>query len=295
MTLQSPSAFPSDADPILAGAPHRIGRVSLTVHDLAGVGRFYTEALGLDRIEETAERTTLGTDGRVLLDLRRDPAARKRSPREAGLFHTAFLLPSRADLGAWIAHAGRSGLRLQGAADHLVSEAVYLADPEGNGIEVYADRPSAVWPRAGGQIEMDNAPLDAEGLITEGAARPWGGFPEGGTVGHVHLQVGALEAAEAFYGALLGFDVTCRYPGGTFFGSGGYHHQLAANVWNSRGAGPRAFPSTGLAEVEILTHPDAIERVRARLPAGTEAAEEAGRLTLRDPWGTAIALVASAR
>ena len=289
-----PSVQTSSSDPVLASAPHRIDRVALTVHDLGAVSAFYARAIGLELFESAADHALLGLSGRVLLELRRDPAARRRSAREAGLFHTAFLLPNRADLGAWLAHAQASGLRIEGAADHLVSEAIYLSDPEGNGIEIYADRPSAAWPKSNGMIEMTNAPLDAQGLLREGAAQVWAGFPEGGSVGHVHLQVGALEPAEAFYGAFLGFDVTCRYPGGSFFGSGGYHHQLAANVWNSRGAGERAYPSTGLAEVVIAARPDALDALRGRLPAGTASGDDPARLTLRDPWGTLIALEAAA-
>ncbi|ALN72409.1 hypothetical protein M673_06760 [Aureimonas sp. AU20] len=277
--------------PVLAGAPHRIGRVALTVRDLGAMSAFYSQAVGLELMEGGADVARLGAGGTVFLELRRDPAARQRSAREAGLFHTAFLLPTRADLGAWLGHAGARGVRLQGAADHLVSEAIYLSDPEGNGIEIYADRAPETWRWNGGELEMASDPLDADGLLRAGEVRGWTGFPEGGTVGHVHLQVGALEPADRFYGGLLGFDVTCRYPGASFFGSGGYHHQLAANVWNSRGAGARLQPSTGLTELELLTRPDALDAIRARLPTEAARSDEGGRLTLADPWGTAVSLL----
>jgi len=206
-----------------------------------------------------------------LLELRADPAARRASPREAGLFHTAFLLPSRADLGAWLQNAVNSNTRLAGAADHLVSEAIYLTDPEGNGIEIYRDRPRADWTVMNGQVEMSTDPLDSAGVLAS-AAKPWAGFPEGSVVGHVHLQTGALAPAEAFYSGELGFPVTCRFPGAVFYGDGGYHHHLATNTWNSRGAAPRTYPATGLANIEII--------------APGKPAQ-----TLRDPWGTSLTVV----
>ncbi len=276
-------------DPILIAAPHRIGTVSLTVHDLERVLAFYRDALGLAVHAVSADEAVLGTEDRPLLRLRADRSAKVRSPREAGLFHTAFLMPSRADLGSWLAHAAEARLPLQGASDHDVSEAIYLADPEGNGIEVYVDRPSTTWVHGPDGVLMRSEPLDLQDLVRAGRERPWSGFPARGTVGHVHLQVGGLTPAESFYGELLGFEVTCRYPGATFFGSGGYHHQLATNIWNSRGAPERELPSTGLAEVELLAAPAALEAARVRAEASAD-----GDLLLRDPWGTAFRLVPSA-
>lgn len=269
--------------PMLANAPHRIGKVALTVRDLDRVSGFYQAALGLEPIERDGDVTRLGSGSSVLIELRHDPDARPRTRREAGLFHTAFLLPDRAELGAWLAFAAQQQLPLLGASDHLVSEAVYLTDPEGNGIEIYADRPSEEWPRANGMIEMPSQPLDLRDLAGAAAGRIWSGFPAGGVIGHVHLQVGDIAAAEAFYGN-LGFDITCRYPGGSFYGSGGYHHQLATNVWNSQGAPVRPERTTGVAEVEILADASVLEGVR---PEGTAARTS---VSLRDPWGTSISL-----
>jgi catechol 2,3-dioxygenase len=242
----------------IATAPLRIGRVSLTVHDLDRVGAFYQEALGLQRIAGDATSLQLGAGGVVLLELRRDPDATRASTREAGLFHTAFLLPSRADLGRWLTHAAKTRLPIQGASDHLVSEAVYLADPEGNGVEIYADRPRAEWRWAEGAVVMATEALDVQGVMASGGGEPWRGAPAGTTIGHVHLQVGAIPAADAFYGTLLGFDLMCRYPGASFLGSGGYHHHFGANIWNSRGARMRPERTTGLAEVEIVAADAAI-------------------------------------
>lgn len=279
-------------DRALATAPHRITGVSLVVHDLEGVSGFYRDVIGLAERERGPHRVSLGTASTALVELLRDPSARRRLPREAGLFHTAFLLPERADLGAWLSFASRPQLRLHGASDHLVSEAIYLSDPEGNGIEIYADRPDGEWSWEGGKVRMTTDPLDAADLVRSAAGREWSGFPDDGQVGHVHLQVGAVAQAETFYGDILGFDVTCRYPGGSFFGSGGYHHQLAANMWNSRGAPARTEPSTGLSQVGISVDRDVLDAVRIR---AADRAETSGpdSLALRDPWNTLVTLTAS--
>lgn len=259
-------------------APLEIGRVALTVNDLPAVRDYYRAVLGLTLLNEDGETAVLGAGERPLLELRGDRAARRRSPREAGLFHTAFLLPGRADLGAWIGHAAERRFPVGGAADHGVSEALYLSDPEGNGIEIYADRPRDTWVHRDGEIIMGTDPLDIDSILRD-AAGPWAGAPEGTVIGHVHLQTGTLAEAADFYAGKLGFDLTHRYPGAYFYGAGGYHHHLATNVWNSRNAAPRNYPSTGLAELEIIADPEA----RAALLARTGGAE-----LLRDPWNTAV-------
>ncbi len=276
-------------DPVLENAPHRIGRVALVVRDLDGVSAFYRSALGLREVERSSDHAWLGTSERILLELRHDPQASVRSRRDAGLFHTAFLLPGRADLGAWLTHAASEGISLTGAADHLVSEALYLDDPEGNGIEIYADRPSELWRKSHGMIEMTSDPLDLQDLVQASSGRSWSGFPDRGAVGHVHLQVGNLAEADTFYRDLLGFEVMTRYPGARFYGSGGYHHQLAANVWNSRGAPVRPDRAAGLADVEILMDEKVLAAVRTKQSGGgMDGAAEA--ITLRDPWGTSFTL-----
>jgi catechol 2,3-dioxygenase len=278
------------AGTVLAYAPYRIGTVTLVVHDLAALSRFYQDGLGLAPVSQEPGTMRLGVGDTVLLVLRHDPEARPWTPQEAGLFHTAFLLPSRGDLGAWLLHAEKLDIPLTGAADHLVSEAVYLDDPEGNGIEIYVDRPSAVWPWAeDGTVVMRNEPLDRPGLTS--AAHPWAGMPVGSSVGHAHLQVGDLEAAERFYADLFGFDVMCRYPGALFFGAGGYHHQLAGNVWNSRGAPVRSERTTGLAEVELHAESDTLAVALSRCRnAGLPLTEEGDSPALQDPWGTRLRL-----
>ena len=278
--------------PILAAAPHRIGIVSLVVHDLGAVSRYYQEVLGLAVLERSDGVVRLGAGAAALLELVRNPAARLRSRREAGLFHTAFLLPSRADLGAWIAFASQRRIAVQGASDHTVSEAIYLADPEGNGIEIYADRPADQWPVTAGGYEMSSDPLRIEPLLEVAGGHRWEGFPAGGMVGHVHLQVGATAPAEAFYGGLLGLTVTCSYPGASFFGSGGYHHQLAANIWNSRNAGVRQEPVTGLGYVELLARDRSVVDTAAQQLAAASVATTAieGGFAVPDPWATRLHL-----
>lgn len=266
-----------------ASAPVEVGCVALTVNDVETVARFYETALGLQRLSSDGSAVLLGAGERVLLELRGDKAARRASPREAGLFHTAFLLPSRAALGAWLRHAAETRVPVQGASDHLVSEAIYLADPEGNGIEVYADRPRPAWRNADGSLKMATEPLDLPDLA--GAARaPWAGAPEGTVVGHVHLQVGKVDAAEDFWSGLIGMEVMANYPGAAFLSSGGYHHHIGANIWNSRNAGPRDLPATGLAELELLATPEEYAAIMAR----------AGSAAPADPWGTTIRLTRKA-
>ena len=277
---------------LLDTAPYRVGGVTLIVRDLEGLARFYRTVVGLTTVSQETDAIRLGVGATVLLELRHDPVARPRSPREAGLFHTAFLLPSRGDLGAWLVHATERGIRLAGAADHLVSEAVYLTDPEGNGIEIYIDRSVSHWPWADdGKVVMSNASLDQSGLMNA-APGPWTAMPPGGRVGHVHLQVGALDPAEHLYSKLLGFDVMCRYPGAVFLNAGGYHHQLAANTWNSRGALVRYQGTTGLAEVTLLAKPEALAVARNRCrEAGLPLDDTDGMLVLHDPWGTRLRLI----
>lgn len=274
----------------LGKAPLRVSRVRLNVRDLGTVATFYQQVLGLVELASVGDRITLGAGDVPLLDLIRNPDLTSRNRHEAGLFHTAFLLPDRADLGRWLAHAKARRIRLQGASDHLVSEAIYLDDPEGNGIEVYTDRPVSHWQRQSGTIAMATEPLDVQSLLQAAGDSVWKGAPDGTIVGHIHLQVGDTIKAEAFWRDIMGFDLTNRYPDASFFGSGGYHHQVASNVWNSRGAGTRPDGMAGLAGFELV----------ARYPATRDAiaskAEAAGHLlkkqpvsiTVSDPWGTPI-------
>ena len=265
-----------------ASAPIEISHVLLIVNDLQGMGDFYAHSLGLTRLESDPGTVRLGVGGRLLLELRKDRSARRPHKHEAGLFHTAFLLPDRHSLAGWLRHAVETRLKLQGASDHRVSEAIYLADPEGNGIEVYVDRARSSWHDQDGNIRMTTQPLDLRDLSAFGAMA-WTGAPDSTVVGHVHLQVGAIAEAETFVSGTIGLPVMARYPGAVFFGSGGYHHHLAANVWNSRGSGARKEPTTGLAEIALSVHPDHYAEIVAR----------GGSDRIDDPWGTTISVQAA--
>lgn len=253
-------------------APLQVGRVVLTVNDLGKVGDFYQDIIGLQRLSGDASAMVLGVDDAPLVELRRDGAARLR-PNEAGLFHTAFLLPDRQALGSWLRFAAEGGTRLDGASDHLVSEAVYLHDPEGNGIEIYADRPRDRWDQNGAEVRMDTVALDLPGLL-RASRGPWQGAPAGTVVGHVHLQVGDVAQAEEFYMNSLGMDRSAHVFGASFFASGGYHHHLAGNIWRSRGAGKRSADAAGLTELVMAADPGVLAALRAQ--------------EFVDPWGTRI-------
>jgi catechol 2,3-dioxygenase len=274
-------------------APMRIGTVRLKVRDLEAVSSFYQTVLGLRPVETGNTRTVLGTGDTPLLQIEGDATLAPVDPRQAGLFHTAFLMPARADLARWVAHVAEARVPLQGASDHIVSEALYLADPEGNGIEVYADRPFERWRTETGEVRMATDPLDVPGLLKSAGDSAWQGFPGGGSIGHVHLQVGDTEAADRFYRDVLGFAIAARYPGASFYGSGGYHHQLAGNVWNSRRAGTRPEGIAGLDEVAIVVRDAAtLDAIAERADAaGIPVEHDPGSLALRDPWGTQITLM----
>ncbi|WP_423996461.1 VOC family protein [Halorubrum trapanicum] len=252
-------------------AETRIGRAALRVADLDETTAFYRDVVGLAVLDRDAERATLGVDGTPLLVLERDADGPARSRTDAGLFHTAFRVPSRAALGEALGRV-RERWRLDGASDHLVSEALYLDDPEGNGVEIYRDRPREEWPVDGdGTVRMATDPLDVEGVAAAAggdetdAAPLVDRAPAGTDVGHVHLEVTSLSAFETVYVDGLGFEVGTSGPDVRFVAAGGYHHHLGANTWRGRTT-PAA--GRGLAWFEVVV-PDAaaLEAVRARLDA----------------------------
>jgi catechol 2,3-dioxygenase len=264
-------------------APINVGHVALVVRDLNKVASFYQAVIGLEPLTSDGETRRLGAHGTTLLELRQDKAARIRDPREAGLFHTAFLLPSHQELADRLGHIARIRAPIQGASDHLVSEAIYLADPEGNGIEVYADTPRDTWQHSSAGIVMSTDQLDLNGLLSDADA-DWQGMPAGSIVGHVHLQVGTIPEAETFYTGVLGMKLTTRYPGGSFYASGDYHHHLATNIWNSRGAKPLTGGETGLAEVVLRATKAEHDAIAAR------AGQTGEVLTLADPWNIPLTI-----
>lgn len=228
--------------------PTGIASVTLRVRDVPRLAAFYGGALGLSlRAGATEESADLGTGVDVLLRLRRTEA-RRPDRRTTGLFHCAFLLPDRAALAAWLRTAAARDVAVVGASDHGVSEAVYLADPEGNGIEVYADRPKTGWRDAAGRLRMPSDPLDVADLLAV-TGELWTRAPAGTRIGHVHLSVGNTAAAETFWTGPMGLSVSTRYPGATFLGWGGYHHHIAVNDWGVRGAPLPAEDAPGLAAI----------------------------------------------
>jgi catechol 2,3-dioxygenase len=269
-----------------------VGSVTLTVRDLGRALAFYESVLGMRRAEREDGAVTLrGADGAALLTLVPDATAAPLHPRRPGLYHFALLLPTRPDLAAMLLRIARARWPLHGAADHLVSEALYLADPEGNGIELYRDRPRTDWSRdSGGALRMGSLPLDLEDLATGGDGQLAAALPGGTVVGHVHLQVADLAAARAFYVDALGLDLMAQWPGALFVSAGGYHHHLGLNVWHSRGAAPMAGRAAGLRAFELrLGSPDAVAAALERL---RRAGWRADGSLVRDPSGNALRLLA---
>lgn len=281
--------------PFALTRPAHVNQTHLVVMDLDTVSAFYRDIIGLSTLERTAAGEVLGVGGMPLLTLStRGDAA--RAPRTAaGLFHTAFLVPDRPALAAWLAHAAHAGVRLDGASDHLVSEAIYLSDPEGNGIEIYRDRQPAEWTMfPDGTVQMATEGLDLQALYDSADKGRWGGMQDGTAIGHIHLQVGNVPEAEAFYRDVLGLKVMARYPGASFFATGGYHHHIAANIWNSRGAGSRSDAMTGLSDYSLhFTEKTALEQAIAALDSQGIATSRTGEgVTLKDPWGIGLTLSA---
>ncbi len=237
--------LPSDA---------HIGQVSLTVRDLDRSVLFYRDVLGFHESKRAGRTSVLGPEGgRTLLELHENTGAIPKPGRSSGLFHFAILVPSRAALGRSLRQLAEKRWPMTGASDHLVSEALYLADPDGLGIEIYRDRPREDWPMRNGQLQMATDPLDLNSLLEEpGAEVPWNGLAAGTVMGHVHLHVPALDTAEAFYCGQVGFEPTVRgYPGALFVAAGGYHHHLGMNTWVGAGAPPPPEHAVGLRSFTI--------------------------------------------
>jgi catechol 2,3-dioxygenase len=273
-----------------------IGAVHLNVRELERSRSFYTDVLGMVASERDDGSVSLGgADGSELLVLHPAPAGAGPDRGLTGLYHFAVLVPSRRDLASALMRLVRAGWALDGASDHLVSEALYLSDPEGNGIEIYRDRDRAEWPRGDdGSLQMATLPLDLNALAGElGDDGGVAGFPGGTTIGHVHLQVADLRAAEEFYAGVLGLDVTVRgYPGALFVSAGGYHHHIGLNTWHSRGASAPAAGSAGLAWYEVVVgDATSLAECLARVEAAGVAVERVDDgVLVRDPSGNGVLL-----
>lgn len=270
-----------------------MGAVHLTVADLDRSLEYYGSAIGLRVLDRGAGRAVLGADGSELLVLVEEPDAQP-ARGHTGLYHFALLVPERRDLARWLAHAARDRIALTGLSDHDVSEAIYLRDPDGHGIEIYADRPRKLWD---GEVarRMTTLPLDVESLLGElddPAAEPFDGLPAGTAMGHVHLSVSRIPATVEFYRDLLGFDVMAMLPSAAFLAAGGYHHHLGANTWESGGASPPPPGSAALRHATIVL-PDAGERDRlvARVAdAGVDVEDTPQGPLARDPSLNALVL-----
>lgn len=288
-TEEGPWRQSSEAGSRLPEEAHA-GAVHLQVSDLHRSLDYYQRVLGLHVLERGADRASLGVVGAVPLVhvVERKGVSPVPARGRFGLYHFAVLLPERVALGRCAAHLFRLGLR-PGMADHAVSEALYLHDPDGLGIEIYVDRPRSAWTYRNGEVVMTTDPLDIADLLAVGQDGAWTGAPEGTTIGHVHLHVGELSSAERFYRRALGFDIAVSsYPGALFFSAGGYHHHLATNVWSP---GPSANDSEAkLLEWELVVperrHADAVaERLRA---GGHGVDETPDGLRASDAWGIQV-------
>jgi catechol 2,3-dioxygenase len=278
----------------------RIRSVHLAVSDLARSADFYERALGLPLLAREPEEAWLGTDPdapalhlRALADPTPTPVG------ATGLFHVAWLHSTRAALAETLRRVSRTGWRFEGASDHGVSEALYLSDPDGLGIELYVDRPREQWQRPpdGRGVTMVTLPLDIEDLLAQSTDEPGDTLAPGTGIGHVHLKVTDVERAASFYRDALGMDEQARLPSAAFLSAGGYHHHIGLNSWQSEGAGPAPDSAPGLRLVEFeLADPAALDGLAANLASSSEGEptkRDDGSLLLGDPDGVALAFAAA--
>lgn len=271
-----------------------MGLVELSAHDLPQVRAYYEDAVGLAVLSESDEEVVLGLDAPLLRVTAGSEGETGSTLSEAGLYHSAILYPDAASLASVLMNiATVAPESFQGSADHAVSQAFYFLDPEGNGLELYVDRPRSEWRWEDGEVQMGSAELDPNAFIQQHL----GGTPvtpDSANMGHVHLKVGDLDEARAFYADALGFAITSRADGALFYAADGYHHHLATNTWQSAGAGQREN-ATGLGSVTIAV-PDAaaVDGIAERLDAaGHDSEPTADGLTTVDPWGNVVHISAA--
>ena len=286
------SDLPTDA----SRTPLRMSRYTLAVHDAGRQAAFYERVVGLEVLDRSRAGAVLGMDGVPLLYLKQQSGLLPDDPKGAGLHHLAFLLPTRADLADWYAHARDVGLTLSRTGDHHVNEALYFDDAEGNGCECYADRPPSHWRwDEARKVYITTDPVDLGSLQAEESGRGPGDWraPRGLRIGHINLRVGELDAADRFYCDLLGLEHTCRRPIMTFMANGGYHHHMAANILTSAGAGQREAGRAGLEDF-AFEYDDRFDAAAARqrlAGAGFAVTDVTGGFEVRDPWGLTLRLI----
>jgi catechol 2,3-dioxygenase len=270
--------------------------VTLAIADADRSVAFYRDFLGLEVLRADGSRIALGVAGTELIALEADSALQPPSRGTTGLYHVAILLPTRADLAQILRRLVDAGHRF-GASDHLVSEALYLNDPDRNGLEIYRDRPRTEWRWRGSRVEMDTIQFDGAGVMRDlrEVREPWR-MPAGTRIGHIHLKVADLGEAETFYHGVLGFDVTTTYPGALFLSAGGYHHHIGANTWESAGGTPPPPGSTGLRSFTInLPDATALGQVQSRLAAaGVPLRDRDGAMAAEDPVRNSVLLAVGA-
>ncbi len=282
----------TETSAVPASSGFSLGPVTVVVADLERSLTYYQGAIGLSVLSREPGQATLGVGSEPLLEVREEPGATPARAEHTGLYHMAILLPGRADLGRFVAHLIEARVPVQGASDHRVSEALYLQDPDGHGIEVYADRDPAVWAWQDGQVQMDTKAADIEAIV--GAAGPdlaWKGLPVGTVMGHVHLKVSDVASTRAFYAGLLGLDVVADLSrqGALFMSKDGYHHHFGLNVWQSRGGRAAQSGEARLLSAEVRLPADGLQALRSRLlEAGTEVEGQGDAFTVTDPSGTLL-------
>ena len=271
-----------------------VGAVELTVSDLPRSLDYYRRAVGLDILDDGVGQASLGAGERELLVLVEEPGARPAAGY-TGLYHFAMVVPQRNELAAWLAHAARDQVPLVGLSDHFVSEAIYLSDPDGHGIEIYRDRPRSHWEGKVGD-RLTTLPLDVDdllGVLDDPATEPFDGLPDGTVMGHVHLKVADIPSAVDFYRDVLGFDLMAQLGNqAAFLSAGGYHHHVGANTWESAGAGSPPAGTAALRRATVVLPDDAARGdVIARLEEAGSPVEDADDTPLvRDPSGNALLL-----
>jgi catechol 2,3-dioxygenase len=283
----------------LLAADTRMGAVTLRVADLDAMIRYYRDGVRLSLLSHDGGVAVLGRGSTPIVVLEHAPAMRHAGPREAGLFHTAILFDTRADLAAALySVATQYPAGFTGSADHLVSNAFYFTDPEGNGVELYWDRDRTEWSWTHGMVDMDTKYVDpnaflqshlTEVALDTAAARP-------GKVGHVHLSVGDVDAARSFYVDTLGFETTAGLGDALFVSAGGYHHHMAMNTWNSRGAGRRQLAlGLGLVRIEVPGADDLGALAERMRHGSVELADDGRTVAFDDPWANRIEVTTPAR